>query len=140
MFFLFHWILYNPLTLHKIVPGCPYLWFREDSHGGWKRLLTKLALNNLLFEGGLVPNSAAAVKDEIQDLIATCRAKGAEVPVLPTKPVSFTVLVKNLERLGLIAGSTPAPHEVPDHVPDELQADHINNVGFFNTICNYNKN
>ena len=126
----------NHLTFLKLAIEFPLIWFREDSHGGWQRLKTKFALNNLLFEGGLVPTSAIAVKDAIKDLVATCRAQGAEIQTPPSKPLSFIALVKTLEDLGLLSGSTPAPHEVPLPVPDQLQAAHINNVGFHNfQIC-----
>ena len=95
------------------------------------------SLNNLLFGGGLVPTSAVAVKDAIKDLVATCRAQGAEIPIPPSKPLSFMSLVKTLEDLDLLSGGTPAHHEVPLPVPDQMQAAHINNVGFPNfQICN----
>ena len=119
-----------------MVTEFPLIWFHEDSHGGWQRLKTKFSLNNLLFEGGLVPSSAVAIKDGIKDLVATCRAQGAEIQTPPSKPLSFIALVKTLEDLGLLSGSTPAPH-VPLPVPDQLEAAHINNVGFPNfQICN----
>ena len=61
-------------------------------------------MNNLTFDGSLVPGSIAATKDSVKDLVSTCRNHGIEDPKPPTKAVSYTNLIKTLEGLGLVAG------------------------------------
>ena len=113
-------------------PASPLLWFREDSQGGWTRLKIKLELNGLIFEGGLVPTSASATKDLLNDLIQTCEAQGAPVMPPPTKPVSFTTLVKRLEELHLLSGSGDTiPADTLAEEDSELAAAHRANVSNF---------
>ena len=92
----------------------------------------KFDLNNLTFDGSLVPGSIAATKDSVKDLVSTCRNHGVEVPKPPTKAVSFTSLVKKLESLGLVAGdSVPdAPEGTTDPGDIELQVEHRESVSF----------
>ena len=87
-----------------MVSAFPLIWVREDSQGGWTRLKIKFDLNGLIFEGGLVPPSVSAIKDTLKDLVQTCQAQGAPVQHPPTKPVSFSSLVKTLEELHLLNG------------------------------------
>ena len=80
----------------------------------------KFNLNNLTFDGSLVPGSIAATKDSVKDLVSTCRNHGVEVSKPPTKAVSFSSLVKKLESLGLVAGDNEPG--VPDNGPPSLDA------------------
>ena len=77
----------------------------------------KFELYNLFFDGGKVPPSPTALKDTICDLVETVKAQGAEVHTIPTKPVSFSTLVGDLESLGLLSSTEtdPPPTQVePD--------------------------
>ena len=92
----------------------------------------KFDLNNLTFDGSLVPGSIAATKDSVKDLVSTCRNHGVEVPHPPTKAVSFSTLVKKLESLGLVAGdSVPdAPEGTTDPGDTGLHVEHRESVSF----------
>ena len=71
----------------------------------------------------------AAAKDYVSDLVASCRSRGLEVTDPPTKPVSFSALVKDLQGLGLLGDQVPPPPVMPP-VPDPLQVSHKSAVGF----------
>lgn len=87
----------------------------------------KFDLNGLILEACTVPTNPLAIKDAVADLVASCRAQGAEIPVIPTKPVTFTVLISKLESLGLLLGSgEPQLHDVDDD--SELHVEHRNAV------------
>jgi len=85
------------------------------------RLQINFELHNLFFDGGKVPANPKALKNAISDLVETCRAQGAEIITIPTKPVSFSQLVGDLEALGLLSvGDTdpaPAPAVLPRDDP-----------------------
>ena len=99
------------------------VWVIEDTSGGWTRMKIKFDLNGLILEAYSVPTNPSAIKDAVADLVASCRAQGAEIPIIPTKPVTFSALISKLESLGLLLGSgdlhVPA---VEDDI--ELHADH----------------
>ena len=89
------------------------IWFHADGAGSWSRLKIKLELNNLFFDGSLVPASVAALKDAVKDLVSTVRAQGLVIEDTPIK-LSYTDLVLKLEMLGLIVHSgiqNPPPHD-----------------------------
>ena len=89
------------------------IWFHADGAGSWSRLKIKLELNNLFFDGSLVPASVAALKDAVNDLVSSVRAQGLVIEEAPIK-LSYTELVLKLERLGLIGHSgiqNPPPHD-----------------------------
>ena len=79
----------------------------------------KFELYNLFFDGGKVPPSPKALKDTISDLVETVRAQGAEVHTIPTKPVSFSTLVGDLESLGLLSSSETDPPLPAQVEPDD---------------------
>ena len=92
------------LAKFQLVPQNPLIWFYADEEGSWSRLKIKLELNNLFFDGSLVPASPKAVKDAVKDLVSTCRAQGLEIEDTQSK-ISYTSLVLKLESLGLIVDS-----------------------------------
>jgi len=105
----------------ELVPEYPIIWVQADQNGGWKRLKIKFDLNNLIFDGSLVPGSVSATKDSVRDLVSTCRNHGIEVAKPPTKAISYTTLVKTLESLGLVAGDPEHDvHDVPGNGPSDL--------------------
>ena len=108
-----------------------------DDDGGWKSFILKISLNNLAFDGGLAPGSKSAAKNYVSDLVASCRARGLEVTDPPTKPVSFSALVKDLQGLGLLGDHVPAPPVLPP-VQDPLQVAHKDDVGLhlYNSVKN----
>ena len=85
------------------------MWYKEDDNGGWQRLQIKFELHNLFFDGGKVPLSSLGLKDTIRDLVDTVKAQGAKITTIPSKPVSFSTLVSDLEALGLLSGSESEP-------------------------------
>ena len=83
-----------------------------------------------------MPADISAIKDAVNDLVATCRAQGTEVLHPPKKPISFAILARTLEEKGLIEGPSP-PHLPGNTLPrDPLQAVHEAEVGSENLICN----
>ena len=80
-----------------------------------------------MLDGGLVPPSVSAIKDAVKDLVATCKAQGADIPSLPSKAISFSALVKILEDLGVLSG-TPDPQPEPAEADPILSAEHRANV------------
>ena len=84
------------------------IWFYEDGSGGWNRFDNKLVLSDHTFNGHGVPSLAASVPEAIAELVNLCRAEGLEIDVPPTKALSFTSQVKQLEDCGLFTLTLPA--------------------------------
>ena len=67
-------------------------------------MLIKLGLNNLhLQHGQKALGGSVATLETIQELAAACRNDGATDFVVPSKPLPFTAIVKEMEQKGLLA-------------------------------------
>ena len=100
------------------------IWMEEDGAGGWTRLETKLSMNNLHFLGSSIPSTLSAIPGCMQDLADSCKTLGRNSFILHIfspllyyfvglpdaialkKPLSFTKLIAELERLLLIKPSS----------------------------------
>ena len=95
----------------QLVLQHPVVWFKEDSSGGWTRFNNKCNNNNLVFDGSKVPGDSRAVLDTVQEVFISCKGEvdGADLPAPPTKPITFTALVKQLETEGLLKATSTTP-------------------------------
>ena len=80
------------------------MWYR-DGAAAWDRLKNRLALNKLVFKGQTAPSEAAVTKSAIKDLALLAQQEGADVSSVATKALSFSNIVSDLEKLGIIKPS-----------------------------------
>ena len=107
------------------------LWFHKDNDGGYVRLVTRLGLNNLDFRGNKVPTSRKAVVQAVQELANAVISEGAVGYVAPTKPLSFSRLVQDLEVRGLLEPIVVVPLPDPPAQEAPLRAAHHLEVVFY---------
>ena len=88
--------------------------------------MTKLALNNLTFDGGLISESHEGLKDQILDLVKTCKKNKIKVPV-PEKPTSYSDVVRTLRDKKILASNDVSESEGEEEVND-LRAQHREEV------------
>ena len=86
----------------------PVLWVTVDANGNWLRIMNKLRLNNLRFEGGKVPSPSAAA-DAVSEMIAAVVREdvGVDPSFSLPRALSYSAAVKKLEGLGLLTPSVP---------------------------------
>ena len=93
----------------------PIIWYR-DASGAWERLKNRLLINKLVFMGNISPSNSAATKEAIQDLSILCKNDGADISTVSSKPLTFSALVAELERLGILAPNAD-PKAAPPSKP-----------------------
>ena len=57
------------------------------------------------------PGDSCAVLDTVQEVFVSCKGEvdGADLPAPPTKPITFSALVKQLETEGLLKATSTTP-------------------------------
>ena len=77
------------------------IWFKTDKAGRWPELENKLDLYDLDYKGKKVPEND--VEDHIRTMHAKCLKAGAPPFPCPTKPLTYTALIKVLKEKGLVS-------------------------------------
>ena len=55
-----------------------------------------------------MPTNSSAIPEAIQELVSSCQADGADITTVPKKPLTFTNLVKDLEKYNLFKPTVTA--------------------------------
>lgn len=76
-------------------------------------MAVKLGLNNLNFIVKKLPTNASAALETVQEMAASCRLEGATDFVIPTRALSFTAAVKEMEEKGVMMAAGVATQPLP---------------------------
>ena len=70
--------------------------------GGWTRFETRLKINNLKITGGKTPSDPAQIPGVLAEHSAVCASEGVNDVSVPSKPISYKTLIKQLEAKGVV--------------------------------------
>ena len=76
----------------------------------------KIKKDGLKLDGSQITKGRDYAQSRLKELISHCQHQGIDVPNPPSGPISYTLLIRDLNPLGLITGIPTVPCVPPNHV------------------------